>query len=217
VEYCVRDGGLGSWLFDYLKEPEILVQRADACERIGRDNSLSFFSEVQAPRTKAVALIRQGQLAEGIAELTKYIDPPMTTLDMRPYMLTILAEASAASGALQRALDLIEEAIKQVEVFEWRGHAHHAGSLRVKGWILHKMHRYEEAHAQYLAAISFAREQQARSWELRASTSAARLLAEQDRHEEARRLLSPVYSWFTEGFATTDLREARACLARLQR
>jgi tetratricopeptide (TPR) repeat protein len=163
VEYCVRDGGLGSWLFDYLKEPEILIQRADACERIGRDNSLSFFSEVQAPRTKAVALIRQGQLAEGIAELTKYIDPPMTTLDMRPYMLTILAEASAASGALQRALDLIEEAIKQVEVFEWRGHAHHAESLRVKGWILHNMHRYEEAHAQYLAAISFAREQQARS------------------------------------------------------
>jgi len=208
-------GSFGSWLFEYRGEPEVLFARADECERIGRDNSLSFFFEVQAPRTRAVALIRTGQLTQGIAELSKYIDPPMTTRDMRPYMVTLLAEAMSAAGNHEQALRLVGEAIEQAEAPDWQGHAHYAESLRIKGWILQQMGRREEAERHYRAAIDFARKQQAKSWELRASTSLARLLAERGEHDAARELLAPVYNWFTEGFDTKDLREANALLGVL--
>ena len=208
-------GGLGSWLFEYRGEPEVLFARADECERIGRENSLSFFFDVQAPRTRAVALVRAGQLTQGIAELSKYVDPPMTTRDMRPYMVTLLAEAMSAAGDHEQALRLVGEAIEQAEAPDWQGHAHYAESLRIKGCILQQMGRPEEAERHYRHAIDFARKQQAKSWELRASTSLARLLAERGEHVAARELLAPIYSWFTEGFDTKDLKEAKVLLGGL--
>jgi predicted ATPase len=72
-----------------------------------------------------------------------------------------------------------------------------------------------EAEACFLRAIEIARQQQAKSWELRASTSLARLWLRQGKHYEARTLLAEVYNWFTEGFDTKDLQEARALLAEL--
>ena len=73
----------------------------------------------------------------------------------------------------------------------------------------------EEAAACFHKAIAIAQQQQAKSWELRATTSLARLWQEQGKREEARNLLTPVYNWFTEGFDTTDLQEAKALLAGL--
>ena len=71
------------------------------------------------------------------------------------------------------------------------------------------------AEACFRRAIEIARAQQAKSWELRAATSLARLLRDQSRQAEARDLLAPVYGWFTEGFDTLDLKEANALLAEL--
>jgi hypothetical protein len=73
-----------------------------------------------------------------------------------------------------------------------------------------------EAEAYFLKAIDIARKQQAKSWELRASTSLARLWQSQGRQREARRVLSDIYNWFTEGFDTKDLQEAQALLEELQ-
>jgi tetratricopeptide (TPR) repeat protein len=208
-------GSFGSWVFEYRGEPGVLFARAEECERIGRENSLSFFFEVQAPRTRAVALIRTGRLAEGIAQFSKYIDPPMTTGDMRPYMLTILAEATALAGDHNRSLRLVEEAIEQAQTSGSQGHAHHAESLRIKGFILEQMGKRDEAERQYRAAIDFACRQQAKSWELRASISLAGLLCARGEHGLARELLIPIYGWFTEGFDTKDLKEAAVLLKKL--
>jgi tetratricopeptide (TPR) repeat protein len=208
-------GGLGSWVFEYRGEFQILMQRAAECEKIGRENGLSFFAEVQAPRTRAVALIRAGQLLEGIEELSKYVDPPMTTLDMRPYMLTLLAGAIARVGNLDVALRTISQAITQVEQSDWGGHAHYAESMRVKGFILLNFGRCEAAEQCYQAALDFARKQQAKSWELRTATSYGKLLQQQGRTAEALKLLHPIYTSFTEGFDTPDLREAKALLEEL--
>jgi hypothetical protein len=71
------------------------------------------------------------------------------------------------------------------------------------------------AEACFRSAIEIARAQQAKSWELRAATSLARLLRDQSRQAEARDLLAPVYGWFTEGFDTLDLKEAKALLNEL--
>jgi predicted ATPase len=71
------------------------------------------------------------------------------------------------------------------------------------------------AEQNYLASLDWAREQQAKSWELRTVTSLARLWQQQGKQEEAHRMLSEIYSWFTEGFDTKDLREAKTLLDSL--
>ena len=72
------------------------------------------------------------------------------------------------------------------------------------------------AEAYFERALEVARAQQAKSWELRAATSMARLWREQGKRDEAREILAPVYGWFTEGFDTLDLKEAKALLGELQ-
>jgi tetratricopeptide (TPR) repeat protein len=84
-----------------------------------------------------------------------------------------------------------------------------------KGQLLHRQGYPEAAEKRYRKALSIAEEQGAKLWELRAAASLARLRCEQGRHAEARDLLAPVYSWFTEGFGTPDLKEAKALLDEL--
>ena len=76
--------------------------------------------------------------------------------------------------------------------------------------------RQAEAEAGLLRGMRIAQEQSARLWELRAAISLARLWRDQGRHNEARALLAPVYGWFTEGFDTSDLKEAKALLDELR-
>jgi predicted ATPase len=73
----------------------------------------------------------------------------------------------------------------------------------------------DQAGACFLDALAVARHQSAKTWELRAATSLARLWRDQGKRDEARELLAPVYGWFTEGFDTLDLKEAKALLDEL--
>ena len=86
---------------------------------------------------------------------------------------------------------------------------------RLEGIALQGLNRLQEAHHAFGQALRVARRQQAKSYELRAATSLARLIGEQGRRSEARGLLAPVFSWFTEGFDTADLKEAKALLDQL--
>ena len=81
--------------------------------------------------------------------------------------------------------------------------------------LQHSADTHPEAEASFLKALEVARHQQAKSWELRAATSLTRLWQGQGKKTEARELLSPVYNWFTEGFDTADLKEAKALLTEL--
>jgi predicted ATPase len=96
---------------------------------------------------------------------------------------------------------------------------HQAEILRLKGEVLlmHDSTSVAEAEACYRAALDVARAQEAKWWELRASVSLARLLGKNDRREEARALLAEIYNWFTEGFDTEDLKEAKALLDELSK
>jgi predicted ATPase len=86
---------------------------------------------------------------------------------------------------------------------------------RLEGIALLGLNRREEGQIAFEKALRVARHQQARSYELRAATSLARLMGEQGRRSEARELLAPVYGWFTEGFDTADLKDAKALLEEL--
>jgi len=88
--------------------------------------------------------------------------------------------------------------------------------LRLKGWMLIRQGKAEEGEAQLRASIDCARQQQAKSWELRSSTTLAQLLAERGQRNGARELLAPIYGWFTEGFGTKDLKDAKALLEQLK-
>jgi len=87
--------------------------------------------------------------------------------------------------------------------------------LRLKGWMLMQQGKPEEAEAQLRASIEWARQQQAKSWELRSSTTLAELLVRRGQRDAARELLAPIYDWFTEGFDTHDLKQAKALLDQL--
>ena len=86
---------------------------------------------------------------------------------------------------------------------------------RIIGDALLSMQRQGEAEVEFTRALAFARQQQAKSWELRAAMSMARLWRDQGKQNAARELLAPVYGWFTEGFDILDLKEAKALLDEL--
>jgi predicted ATPase len=93
--------------------------------------------------------------------------------------------------------------------------AYYAEILRLKGWMQSLKGDVHSAQMSYMASLNWARAQQAKSWELRTATSLARLWQQQARRKEAYELLAPIYEWFTEGFGTKDLKEAKALLREL--
>ena len=172
----------------------------------------------------ACRLVKQRQAAEcprEVAEGVARIKAAMVAWDASggkinsPYVKSILAEGMARLGDLDDALQLIDEQIEQVERPGWEERVHYAEILRLKGWMLTLKDDPEGAEKNYFASLDWAREQQAKSWELRTSTSLARLWQQQGKTTEARELLVPVYNWFTEGFDTKDLKDAKALLEEL--
>jgi hypothetical protein len=207
----------GAWVFDHLCEPDEWLKRIEEADRVGRENSLPFVTECLVPLFSGIALIRKGQTAEGTALLERSL--AVWEADGggvgSPYLRSVLAEGMALLGDLGAALDLIDGAIAQIERPGWEERAHYAEILRIKGGILARKGDPAGAERAYLASLGWARTQQAKSWELRTATSYARLMRERGRAREARDLLAPIYGWFTEGFATKDLRNAKALLEEL--
>jgi predicted ATPase len=207
----------GALVFDHLREPDELLKRTEEAERLGREHSLPILTEVLAPLFSAVALIRKGQLAKGIASLKA----ALTIWEAGGgrvgilYVKGVLAEGMAQLGDLDDALHLVGESITQIERFGCEDRFHHAENLRLKGWMLSLKGDLEGAERNFLASLDWARRQQAKSWELRTSTSLARLWQSQGKRQDAYELLAPVYDWFSEGFDTKDLLEAKALLDEL--
>jgi class 3 adenylate cyclase/predicted ATPase len=133
----------------------------------------------------------------------------------RPFVIGQVAEICGSIGRIDEALDLIAEA---VEVVERTGERQNEAELcRLKGDLLiaHRAAERDGAEASLHRALALAQQQNAKMWELRASTSLARLWRDQGKRTEARDLLAPIYGWFTEGFDTPDLKEAKALLEEL--
>ena len=150
---------------------------------------------------EGVSLIRQG--LAGLAEAGARIG--ITDF------LTRLAEAQALDGMLDDALVTIEEALQanpEERVFR-------PNILTVRGELRLKRGKTELAEADFREAIVLAQKMSAKAYELRATMSLARLLAKQGRRNEARTMLADIYNWFTEGFDTADLKDAKALLDEL--
>jgi predicted ATPase len=164
------------------------------------------WSEARAGRYEGgLALIRQG-----LAELEA-----TGTGVFRPFNLLLLAEAHIAAGAAADALATLDEALvwalSHQEVWLEPELRRRRGLL-----LLDLGGDAAEAEASLYQALELARSHKARSWELRAATSFARLWAERGKRQKALDLMAPIYSWFTEGFDTPDLKEAKALLEQLR-
>ncbi|NOT57060.1 MAG: AAA family ATPase, partial [Deltaproteobacteria bacterium] len=208
---------MSSWLWDFRGEPAQMLVRAEETKRLGHTHSLPILSDVLAPTIEGIASLRAGRFAESIPPLRSAIETwnahgVEITI---PYYRAVLAEGLALSGDLASGLRLIEESLAQIARPGWEERCLLAEILRLKGWMLVLQDDLTGAEQQYLASLDVAREQEAKSLELRATTSLVRLWQQQGKRAEAHKLLSEVYHWFTEGFETKDLQEAKALLASL--
>jgi predicted ATPase len=173
------------------------------------------------------ALAEQGQIAEGMAQMRQGLAAYRATGSevTRPYWLALLAEAYGKIGQRAEGLTLLAEALAaahrtgerwcEAELYRLKGELTLQSTLQ--GTTSTVQSPKAEAEGYFQKAIDIARRQQAKSLELRAAMSLSRLWQQQGKRDEARELLAPVYGWFTEGFDTADLQEARTLLAELAR
>ena len=177
---------IGAHEFDHRFTEADLRKRAEECERLGRENSLPVLWAQRAPIVYGMALIREGKPAEGIAPLKAgiaFFEANGGKVRM-PVQKAFLAEAMALTGDLDNALDLIDEIIVQIERPGWEERLSYAEILRLKGWMLSLKGDLEGAERNFLASLDWARRQQAKMWELRTSTSLARLWQSQGKRQD---------------------------------
>jgi len=175
--------------------------------------------------TRGWALIEQGQAEEAIEQIRQGLDGHQATGTelLRAHFLGLFAEALGKAGRAEEGLRVLEEALTMADRNSERYYL--AELHRLKGNLLlqetstravfSRRSMFSTAENCFNQAIEIAQQQGTKSVELRAAMSLARLYQNQDRQKEAHDALAPVYGRFTEGFDTTDLREARALIAEL--
>jgi predicted ATPase len=160
-------------------------------------------------------MVKNGNVAEGVSLLHSGLTAYRATGAQRwvPHHIALLAGAHEIAGQIDEALALLDDALRIVETTGERWFE--AEIYRQKGRLLLRQGHTDSAEEMYRTALGIARGQQAKLWELRAAASLAQLWRDQGRPTEACDLLTPVYGWFTEGFDTPDLKEAKALLDTL--
>jgi predicted ATPase/class 3 adenylate cyclase len=195
-------------------EPKLLLQYADENLALSGEHGIEFF-RAYGLMHRGWCLSLLGRPEEGIplcmAGLANLHD--FGFMAMRPLHLTLVSEACRMGGEFQRALEYVDQA--QQTANETQELMVQAETLRLRGDLLRCTGDPRAAEGSYSQALAVARQQSAKLWELRASASLARLWRDQGRPTEARNLLAPIYDWFTEGFDTPVLKEAKTLLDEL--
>jgi class 3 adenylate cyclase/tetratricopeptide (TPR) repeat protein len=201
-----------SFLHVMLREPEQAAILAAQAIATSTEHGFRYTGEL-ARISRSWAQAQLGHPDEGASLISEALAANRVNgnLIAVPTFLTWLAEAQALSGALVESLRTLDEALTvNPEERAWRPE-----TLRLRGDIRRQQGEAELAEADFREAIALAREMSVKTWELRAAMSLARLWRDQGKRSEARALLAPIYAWFTEGFDTADLKDAKALLDEL--
>jgi len=198
-------------LHQLCRQVQAVQEHEEAVVRISAERGFSLYLAF-GTALRGWVLAAQGQEDEGLRQMEEGIAALRSVRGaaMLSHLLASLAEAYGRAGKAERALSLLDEALSLAEATG--GCFWEAELYRLKGETLLEKGEEAEAEACFEQALAVARRQQARSWELRAAMSLGRLWQRQGKWEEARQLLKPIYDWFSEGFGTADLQEARALL-----
>jgi class 3 adenylate cyclase/predicted ATPase len=181
------------------------------------DQTGSLFWGAWGMMQRGCVLALTGKASDAVQTITSGIAAWRSTgsTAMIPSYLSYLAEAHAELGQFDNAARCIGEAMTALETTKERWHEAEVNRIAGEIALLPPESDMAKAEAHFERALAVARKQQAKSWELRAATSMARLWRDQGKHEQARDLLAPVYGWFSEGFDTLDLKEAKTLLDTL--
>jgi tetratricopeptide (TPR) repeat protein len=206
----------GGIVHRYRREPEIL--RLYAKEAIALCEENGFVEWLSLGRfCLGWALAELGQLEQGIRQMEAGITGSRTIggHPMQQYAIALLAQAYAETSRTDEALTMLNEALAHIERTGEK--VYHAEMLRLKGetLLMHDHGAREQAEDCFRDALEVASMQEARWWELRTTVSLARLLRDTGRRNEAHSMLADIYNWFTEGFDTADLKDAKALLDEL--
>jgi len=203
------------------REGQLAQERAEAVIVLAREQEFLWWL-AGGTFFRGSALAEQGQEEEGIAQIRQGLNAGQATGAQiaLPGMLARLAEAHGKVGRVAEGVHLLDEAttvMRKTEECQWEAELYRLrGELMLAQSSVQSLaSRVKEAEKCFLKAIEVARKQQAKSLELRAAMSLACLWQQQGKKTEAHKLLSDVYNWFTEGFDTKDLQEAKALLEKL--
>jgi predicted ATPase len=191
-------------------------ERAEAVINLATEQGFPHFMALGS-LLRGWALAHQGQAKEGIEQLHQDLTTYRATGAeiLRPYWLALLAEAFGTTGEPHAGLTVLTEALTFAETTGERWYEPELYRLKGELLLAQSPDNHTEAETCFQHAIRIAQNQQAKSFELRAATSLARLWQQQGKRQEAHDLLAPVYNWFTEGFDTADLKDAKALLDEL--
>jgi class 3 adenylate cyclase/predicted ATPase len=200
-------------LHQWRREWQVVSERADTALTVATAQQVALVLAL-GPIMRGWALAMQGQGAEGLMQLRQGLDAYRATgaAFQRPYFLSMLAEVHSLMGQPEAGGTALREALALVEK---TGERYYEAELhRLTGELLLQHAAPEVSHAEtcFQQSLAIARCQQAKSLELRAAMSLGRLWQQQGKRQEAQVLLAGVYHWFTEGFDTADLQEAKALL-----
>ena len=192
-------------------DTSVLGERVDELVAVATEQGFPFW-RAQGTIYREWVKAKNGALTEGISLLRRGLAAYRATAaeTWMSHYTALLARACEIAGQIEEALALLDDALQIVDRTgeRWLG----AELYRHKGDLLLRQGHPEAAEELYRKALGIAREQEARLWELRAAVSVAQVRRDQGRRTEAYDLLAPVYGWFTEGFDTPDLKEAKALL-----
>jgi predicted ATPase len=193
-----------------------MVQQLDALHAINQQYGLASVIPGRENILRGWLLASHGQVETGLRMMQVGVELNAARHNVlnAAFYSALLAKAFALAARIQEGLATLERAMLQVEQTGER--FYQAELFRLAGEL--KCSGNSDANAAqgcFLSALKVARSQQAKSLELRATTSLARLLKKQGKREEARAMLSDIYNWFTEGFDTADLKDAKALLFEL--
>ena len=218
-----------AWCHQLRREEQRAQEQAEAGIALSTEHGVPIFLAMSTIH-RGWALAEQGQGEEGIVQLRQGLAAfrAIGASEGQTYYLALLAEAQGKAGRAEDGLSTLAEALTAVHNTGER--VYEAELYRLKGQLTLQFKVQgpkpvlslvegskveEEAEEYFHRAIDIARRQQAKSWELRAAMSLARLWQQQGKNAEARQLLEEIYGWFTEGFDTKDLQEAKALLDEL--
>lgn len=204
-----------AWLHMFRHEPAEALAQAEQVIALSQQHGFRFLM-ARGITIEGWALAQQGHIEAGIARMHEGVDAleAVEAHNNQQAFLPFLAEAYGQAGRPEHGLRLLDEAMNAVESTDALYSM--AELQRVKGELLRVRGADEQAIEHYfLQALVVARQQEAKSLELRVALSLSKLWRQQGRSQEALALLAEIYGWFTEGFSTPDLVEAKALLEEL--
>ena len=207
---------VSAWLHQLRRDVVATQTQAEAAIRLATEQELPYWV-ANTGIVRGWALALQGDGAGGIAEIHQSLAAcralGATVGESKQFLG--LAEAYRSCGQLEAGQEALTEALERVEENDERAYESKLCQLQGELILQGKEAGSEAAEASFQKALDVAHRQEAKSWELRAATSLARLWQSQGKPTKACDLLTPVYDWFTEGFDTADLKDAKALLAAL--